>query len=435
MACAYSPLIDSSQRAEWEQYSWDNQDWIIESARLKKVESTHRDALHGTIQDHEHDRRRLQEQERISPSLWRWENGQKVVEPTEPDKLYAPMWQVSPASYTPINVNLLSDPRVEDLFVSMVSVNESIMSPMTKITDLWDFMFDPEEKPQKEDPHGMLMEPVYRSFEAAGNRELVGFLLGLTSWKNKFNMLLPEGVEGIYAVVKDSCNSTMTFWLNGTKAVYLGEDDHHETAYDQYEREMPMELYKNKVDTMCEHHLYVYPSAVFENSYKTSGPAIYTSVVALAFVLTSLLFIIYDVLVSRRQQKTLTSAIRTNQIVSSLFPAGVRERILEEQQKDEKGTDKKHWLAEDGLGVDNMEGVYATRPIADFFPDTTVMFADISGFTAWSSTREPFQVFTLLETIYGALDAIAKRRGVFKVETVGDCYVAVCGVPKERKDQ
>jgi class 3 adenylate cyclase len=29
------------------------------------------------------------------------------------------------------------------------------------------------------------------------------------------------------------------------------------------------------------------------------------------------------------------------------------------------------------------------RPIADLFPEATVMFADIAGFTAWSSIREP----------------------------------------------
>lgn len=58
------------------------------------------------------------------------------------------------------------------------------------------------------------------------------------------------------------------------------------------------------------------------------------------------------------------------------------------------------------------------------------MFADIAGFTAWSSVREPGQVFTLLEAIYGAFDAIAKRRGVFKVETIGDSYVA--GMSMER---
>ena len=49
-------------------------------------------------------------------------------------------------------------------------------------------------------------------------------------------------------------------------------------------------------------------------------------------------------------------------------------------------------------------------------------FVDIAGFTAWSSVREPAQVFTLLEQIYGSFDALSKRRGVFKVETIGDCY-------------
>lgn len=62
------------------------------------------------------------------------------------------------------------------------------------------------------------------------------------------------------------------------------------------------------------------------------------------------------------------------------------------------------------------------------------MFCDICGFTAWSSVREPAQVFTLLETIYGAFDKVADRRKVFKVETIGDSYVAVVGLPEPRSD-
>ena len=38
------------------------------------------------------------------------------------------------------------------------------------------------------------------------------------------------------------------------------------------------------------------------------------------------------------------------------------------------------------------------------------------------------------KTIYHAFDQIADKRGVFKVETVGDCYVAVCGLPEPRRD-
>jgi class 3 adenylate cyclase len=57
------------------------------------------------------------------------------------------------------------------------------------------------------------------------------------------------------------------------------------------------------------------------------------------------------------------------------------------------------------------------------------LFADISGFTAWSSMHTPAEVFKLLETLYAAFDKIARKRKVFKVETIGDCYVAVAGLP------
>lgn len=48
------------------------------------------------------------------------------------------------------------------------------------------------------------------------------------------------------------------------------------------------------------------------------------------------------------------------------------------------------------------------------------MFFDIQGFTAWSSERQPSQVYMLLEALYGAFDLYASRMKVFKVETVGD---------------
>ena len=56
------------------------------------------------------------------------------------------------------------------------------------------------------------------------------------------------------------------------------------------------------------------------------------------------------------------------------------------------------------------------------------------GFTAWSSVREPVHVFTLLESIYHTFDEMARKQRIYKVETIGDCYVAVCGLPDPRKD-
>ena len=75
----------------------------------------------------------------------------------------------------------------------------------------------------------------------------------------------------------------------------------------------------------------------------------------------------------------------------------------------------------DESGMRREEDDFAmSKPVADLFPNVTVLFADIVGFTAWSSVREPSQVFTLLEGIYSAFDKIAKRRNIYKVETVSD---------------
>ena len=43
-------------------------------------------------------------------------------------------------------------------------------------------------------------------------------------------------------------------------------------------------------------------------------------------------------------------------------------------------------------------------------------------------------VFELLETIYGRFDRLAKKKNVFKVETIGDCYVAATGLPNATND-
>ena len=71
-----------------------------------------------------------------------------------------------------------------------------------------------------------------------------------------------------------------------------------------------------------------------------------------------------------------------------------------------------------GKGINNSESplVFRTKPIADDYPCGTLMVADLSGFEAWSSEREPAQVFTLLETIFNSFDRIGKKRRIFNVE-------------------
>lgn len=104
--------------------------------------------------------------------------------------------------------------------------------------------------------------------------------------------------------------------------------------------------------------------------------------------------------------------------MQSLFPKEVKDRLLQEKkQRDSaaKPLDNLKQFLNDDDGSMKAEDVYRSKPIADLFPETTVFFADLVGFTAWSSTREPTSVFVLLETLFGAFDKIARRTSIYKV--------------------
>ncbi|KAL3937731.1 MAG: hypothetical protein SGBAC_007225 [Bacillariaceae sp.] len=74
------------------------------------------------------------------------------------------------------------------------------------------------------------------------------------------------------------------------------------------------------------------------------------------------------------------------------------------------------------------------KPIADFYPATSVFYADIKGFSSFASEREPRHVFKLLQTVFLHFDKIARKRKVFKVDTLGDKYMAATGLPDAQPD-
>ena len=67
--------------------------------------------------------------------------------------------------------------------------------------------------------------------------------------------------------------------------------------------------------------------------------------------------------------------------------------------------------------------------IADGFAEVTVAFADIVGFTALSSEMPPAKVVALLNGLFTRFDEAAQEFGIEKIKTVGDAYMAVCGLP------
>jgi hypothetical protein len=171
--------------------------------------------------------------------------------------------------------------------------------------------------------------------------QIVGFLLGVTIWKNVFNKLIPEGANGIVCVVKDACGGTMSFELNGPMATYMGGEDLHDKAFGEYEVRMLIEQYETQVDGLCVHELFIYPSSRFTQNHLSNTPAIYTTVVALVFLVTAIVIMFYDRLVTQQQEKTLRSAIRSDKLVASLFPENVRDRIMANAASAGEGTSGK----------------------------------------------------------------------------------------------
>lgn len=67
--------------------------------------------------------------------------------------------------------------------------------------------------------------------------------------------------------------------------------------------------------------------------------------------------------------------------------------------------------------------------VADSFPDVTVLFADIVGFTQFSSGVSPERLVVLLNEIFTDYDTIADNRGLEKIKSIGDAYMAAAGLP------
>jgi hypothetical protein len=251
----------------------------------------------------------------------------------------------------------------------------------------FDFLFDPgEEKEQKKSPHGFLLVPVHKEF-VDKDPETVGILIGVTVFSNLLDRLLPEGRDGIIAILSDSCGNTMSFELSSGKAAFLGYEDLHEQEFEDYERHVSnLEMYEDeKIEGLCVHGLSVYPTTKFLQTFKSNAPAIYAGVVAMAFLGTAFLMLVYDYMVNRRQSKTVKVAARTQAIVTSLFPKDIARQMVQEAVEDESaqpmGWKKRPPNGEGGTNLDKLDGddvernlgIGSSKPMADLFPDATVM--------------------------------------------------------------
>lgn len=374
---AIHPIVRANQKQEWETYAASKQGWLEDSYQYYGVSGT------------------------PSPICPVISSSSTTCTPAEnrTDGIYVPAWQIAPPTGDNekfINYDGLSSESFSTSFYQMMDTKDVVVADAVSL------------KGEDGYPVSLLMTPIHKGVRRQS--PIVAVLVGVIPWNDFLENLLPEGEDGIIVVVSNE-RQAFTFEINGPTVDYLGTGDLHDPAYDSFVNVNDFAGYTNGTSDLG-FVVSVYPSPEFEAEHVDNSTLVYTLAVACVFLFAMSVFFVYDFFVEQRQTKVMQTATKSSAIVNSLFPANVRDRLLEEHAQ---GGDKKY----SAYQAAGLEEIPSSKPIADLFPEATVMFADLAGFTAWSSIREPCQVFFLLESLYNSFDKIARKMKVFKVETIG----------------
>ncbi|CAG2221750.1 ANPRB [Mytilus edulis] len=134
----------------------------------------------------------------------------------------------------------------------------------------------------------------------------------------------------------------------------------------------------------------------------------------------------------KKQLKTLTGIASSHNILDSLLRRMEQyannledlvsqrtDALFEEQRKSEALLDQEcSYKVKNGFPVD-----------PEAYQCVTIYFSDIVGFTAISAKSSAIEAIDLLNDLYTMFDAIIDIFDVYKVETIGDAYMVVSGLP------
>lgn len=404
-AISFNPMIDPSNAAAWE--SWASSK-INSNPSLNYYDTSN--LVNG------------------SPKIYKRVNGVVVATSQNTDcstipthNVYFPVWQIAPIA---TNTKAIMFDLHSELNRCR-ALNDLIDNKKAAITDIIQLVQDTSTRPSS-----IYFEPVIIS------NNIVGTVSIVFSWDSVFQDMIPNDINSLYLVLS---SPTLTFtWIISNGVVSLiGKGDFHDTDYNHYKKTVIVD-----VSTM-HFELNIYPSEKYSKSFYTSEPQRFTIAIVLVIAFIAVLFIVLDYLQSKNSGKLEKEATFKGGIIDQLFPSTVQDKLFKSAPS--KVTRRSSGCA--GCGTTNQSssrlssylevsmksslgGLCAgnskkevilqdSDPIADSYENSTVLFADLVGFTYWSENRSPTEVFKLLEGLFSAFDKRARIHKVFKVETIG----------------
>ena len=393
------PLVDFENRPAWEKYSIEHRQWVNNSYAAERSILGHDKsvslnpgedwftALWGADQ-------RNPQQPNMSLGI-----ASEIFRTTHPDpndqlpKIdntdgpYYPQWQAaSMSAYYQSSVNL-NYGCFSDFYNSTLIINATGNAVMGLA---W---ADPGSP-------GVITTMLYPIFDRMlGHGKVVAFLGVDIFWRGYLEYILPPDSGAVDVVIKNSFGEVFTYQVQGQDVVYVGYGDFHDSAFDTLERQAVfgqelMEPISSPTYTGTplygdygNYTLYIYPTHDLQVHYVNKNPVYNTLLVCFVFIFTSLIFVVYDRLVERRQRMVMESAQTSDAIVSSLFPSKVKEKLY--HKKDEvRSMDEIKFSSRTVLNGDPRMSISALPnhygddmnhaigpPIAELYPETTILFA------------------------------------------------------------